>query len=166
MRVKVWSDGFFSCPKHLLVVRSSGGEVLGHRYVQTEGYSVMGLKSGLVPCTADASVRLTGVSRKTGVQFALYAGETSIDAVRKGTAASLAASQTYFLDDLAEVARREQETDSGDGLIEGTVENTVQSAVGPVLKWGGGLVGLYLVLDNRELVSDLFRDLVTTEESK
>jgi hypothetical protein len=64
------------------------------------------------------------------------------------------------------VARREQETDSGDGLIEGTVENTVQSAVGPVLKWGGGLVGLYLVLDNRELVSDLFRDLVTTEESK
>lgn len=163
MRVKVWSDGFFSCPKHLLVVHSSGGEVLGHRYVQTEGYSFLGLKSGIVPCTAEASVRLTGASRTTGVQFALYSGDTSVDAVREGTVDSLAGSQTYFLDDLADVARRDRSDEQEGSIVGGSVESTVQSAVQPVIKWGGGLVALYMLVDNREIISDLFRDLVTTE---
>ena len=162
LRLKLFSDGFLSCPKHLLVVRSSGGQVLGYRYVQTEGYSVLGLKSGLVPCTAEVSLRIQPASRQTGIRFEVYPGDVAEEvATGNASGADGARSQTYFLDDLANVARRNRE----EAEEAGPVESAVSAAVSPVLKWGTGLVGLYLVLDNRELISDLARDLFTTEQT-
>jgi len=161
LRLKVFSDAFFSCPQHLLLVRSSGGQVLGFRYLQTEGTSFLGLKSGLVPCTAEVDLRIQPASRQTGIQFELYPGDVSEEAATSGSAGGIV-SPTYFLDDLADVARRTAKESEEAGPI----ESAVGAAVSPLIKWGGGLFGLFLLIDNRGLVSDLARDLFTTESDE
>jgi hypothetical protein len=155
LSVKVFAEEFFSCPEQLLVVRS-GSTVLGHRYVQTEGYSVFGLKSGLVPCTATTDIRIDAGS-DSSIQFELYDGDVSVDAVESGTADGVV-SQSYFLDDLADVAERTSQSKTG------PIQSAISSSVTPIVKGGLSLAGVYLVVDNLGLISDLTRGLLTSDE--
>jgi len=156
LSVKVFAEGFFSCPEQLLVVRS-GSTVLGHRYVQTEGYSVLGLKSGLVPCTARTDIRVDAGS-DASIRFELYDGDVSVDAVESGTADGVV-SQSYFLDDLADIAERTSASGGG-----GPIQSAISSSVTPIVKGGLSLAGVYLVVDNLGLISDLTRGLLTSDE--
>ena len=162
LRLRVGADAAFDCPKLLLVVRSAG-RVVGHKYVQPKYESPFGMNPFYTWCEATVSVRLQDISRTDGIRFELYDGDTALEEAGTGEGTS---SQTYFLDDLADIARESQEekTEEG-GVIGSTIDETVSSAMEPVVKWGVSLTGLYLIVDNRELVSDLFRDLFTTNST-
>jgi hypothetical protein len=160
LSLKVWGDGFLSCPMKLVVVRRGDGTVLGHKYVQTEGYSVMGLKSGLVPCTATIDLRVQPASRETALRFELYEGDVSIESVRQSEIEGVK-SPSYLVSDLADIAEQSEPKDEG-SFVGSTVDSAIGSTVRPIIKWGTGLMGMYLVVDNREMISDIVRDLFTT----
>ncbi len=159
--VEFFTNAAFYCPDQLVVVRDAlTDEILAHQYFEPEGYYAFGfIKSGVIPCRETGVLVLPHASTGRSIVFEMYPGDTSIDEARRREAPYVQ-SQSFRLEGLRTRAERERDRP---GPVEEQIQSALSGTLGPVLRYAGLGLGLYVAWQNRAAISNAIGNLLESE---